>query len=434
MRIVNSLLFVLLLFPAYAYANETDSLISNDINEFGFSPRTYLSLALDPGLTMRSGTEDIITIHNRIVQVEDRLIGTRWFSEKGFLGKTGGIVCRFAKYALIDLPVDYYSVVFAHEYLGHGARYRELGIDEVHYAFDLPPPYGEGGGEASASVSPGVINDHEILAIWMGGVEVHSILNKRLGLRWMAKREIQYREASLYFWSWQIMFSYIQNTNEDLTAIADGNDISAYVRLINRYAGHTDLDNLPMDVKDLKSRTMVNVANPFLLYSLFTIMKTYIWDGNNSNGFPTLNIKGVGYLPGLRTGLTPFGLEYHMDNYLRFENKVLLLNLRIGDQSFHKSWGSVGVIIQNAFGNERFSLDMSADVWSQPEIEIGADPVDSKGGGLGAAFSLRGYYDFTDSQVPISAVVELGYKSPGFVQGYVLDSSPIIRLGIAFRD
>lgn len=428
------MLLVLILCSAYTYADETGSSTSNNTSESGFSPRTYLALAFDPGLTMRSGAEDIITIHNGIVQVEDRFIGTRWFSEKRFLGKTGGMVCRAVKHAFVDLPVDYYSVVFAHEYLGHGARYRELGIDKVHYAFDLPPPYGEGGGEASASVGPGVINDHEILAIWIGGVEVQSILNKRLSLRWMAKREIQYREASVYFRSWQIMFNYIQGTTEDLAKNEPDNDPRAYVRIINRHEGYTDFDNLPMDVKDLKSRTMINLANPFLFYSLFTIVKTYLWDARNSNEFPTLNIKGVGYLPSLRTGLTPFGLEYHLENYLRFQSKVMLLDLRIGDQAFHKSWGGVGVLIQNIYGNERFSLDMNLGVWSQPEIEIGADPIDSKGGGLGGAFSLRGYYDFTDSQYPISAVVELGYKSPGFLEGYVLDASPTIMVGIGLRN
>lgn len=434
MKILNSFLLFLILFSAYTYANETDSLTSNNINEFGFSPRTYLTLVFDPGLTMRSGAENVITIQNGLARTEDRLIGTRWFSEKGFVSKTGGIVFRFAKYALIDLPVDWYSVVFAHEYLGHGARYRELDIKKIHYAFDMPPPYGRGGGEASANIGPGVINDHELLAIWIGGVEVHSILNKRLSLRWMAKREIQYRESFVYFWAWQIMFSYIQETDEDLAAIVDDNDISAYVRIINRHNGYTDYDNLPMDVKDLKSSTMIDVANPFLFYTLFTMMKTYLWDGNNSTGFPMLNIKGVGYLPSLRTGLTPFGLEYHLENYLRFKNKVSLIDLRIGDRTFHKSWGGVGLLIQNMYGNERFSLDMNLDVWSQPEIEIGGDPVTSKGGRLGGAFSFRGYYDFAGSQYPISAIVELGYKYPGFLEGYVLDASPIIMVGIGFRN
>lgn len=434
MKATDLTLLFLLLFSICAYAGEQDSLNSKRTAEFDFSPRSYLSLSFDPELSMRSGSENIVGIHNGLVWAEDRLVGTRWFSEKGFLGKTGGVIFRYAKYAFVDLPMSHFLVVLAHEYFGHGARYRELNIENVHYRVDMPPPYGKGGGEASASIGPGVINEHELLAILVGGVEVHSILSKRLSLRWIARRKIQYQEAVLYFWAWEIMFRYIQKTDENLATTVDDNDISVYVRRINRLNGYTDLDNLPMDVKDLKSRTMIDVANPFLLYTVFTWAKTYLWDGNNSTGFPMLNIGGVGYIPSLRTGLTPFGLEYHLENYLRFENKVSLIDLRIGDQTFHNSWGGVGLLIQNMYENERFSLDMNLDVWSQPEIEIGGNPVTSKGGGFGGAFSLRGYYDFASSQYPISAMVELGYKSPGFLEGYVLDASPIIMVGIGLRN
>lgn len=55
---------------------------------------------------MRIGAENISSIHNGLTRAEDRLISTRWFSEKGFLAKTGGMVCRFAKHALLDLSAD----------------------------------------------------------------------------------------------------------------------------------------------------------------------------------------------------------------------------------------------------------------------------------------------------------------------------------------
>ncbi len=72
------------------------------------------------------------------------------------------------------------------------------------------------------------------------------------------------------------MFKYIQGTNEDLSVPVNDNDLSAYVKLINRHEGHTDYDNLPMDVKDLKSSTMIDVANPFVFYAAFTMVKTYL--------------------------------------------------------------------------------------------------------------------------------------------------------------
>jgi len=204
--------------------------------------------------------------------------------------------------------------------------------------------------------------------------------------------------------------------------------------LINSHAGYSDVNNLLMNPEDLKNRNMINLANPFLFYALYTQLKTYIWDGNLSSKLPMFRIKGIDYLPSFRMGLAPFGPEYHLENYFRAKNSVFLIDLRIGDNTFYKSWGGVGLFAQNLYENKRFSLDAKLDIWKQPEIEIGGvDSIALKGVGLGGAFSIRGYYDFTSSQYPVSAILELGYKTPGFLEGYALDSSPIIMFGIGTR-
>lgn len=437
MKFLEFCLVLLVLLLVCANAGEIDDVESPTLasmDESHFSPCAYMPIVYDPGLTMRSGAEIVLTLHGGLSWAEDRLLKTRWFSEKELLGKTGGILYRFAKYALIDVPVDYFTPVFAHEYFGHGARYREFGIENVHYGFDWPPPYGPDGGEATASIGPGIISEQELIAILAGGIEVHStIMNQIWNLRWTAKREITYREASAFFWSWKIMFQYVQDTEDALATVVDDNDISVYVRLLNEHAGYTNPDSLLMDIKYLKTRTLISLANPYLYYSLYAMLKTYLWDGNISTGFPMLNIGGIEYLPSFRIGWAPFGLEYHMENFMRVKSRVFLVDLRIGDQTFYQSWGGVGLLVKNFYETNRFSFDVRLDVWKQPEIEIG-DPATLKGGGFGGGFSLRSYYNLEGSQSPIAAVIELGYKSPGFIEGYVLDSSPIIMFGLAVRN
>ena len=431
------ILVVLVLLPANATAEESNGSelpLSIGIDEYSLSSRSYMSLVYDPGLTMRSGAENLLAIHGGLAWAEDRFVKTRWFSENTFLGKGGGIIGRSAKYILIDVPVDYFLAVFAHEYFGHGARYREFGIENVHYGFDWPPPYGPDGGEATAHIGPGIISMQELTAILAGGIEAHStVMNQLLSLRWTAKREITYREASAFYWSWQIMFNYIISTRDALATVVDRNDISVYVRLLNEHAGYTDPDSLLMDIEYLKNRTLISVANPYLFYSVYAIVKTYLWDGSISTGFPMLNIGGIEYRPSFRVTWAPFGLEYHMENFIKVKSRVFLVDLRIGDQTFYQSWGGVGFLVKNLYETNRFSFDVRLDVWKQPEIEIG-DPRIYKGGGLGGGFSVRSHYHLEGSQSPIAAVIELGYKSPGFVEGYVLDSSPIIMFGIAIRN
>jgi hypothetical protein len=395
--------------------------------------RTYFPLLFDPGLTMRTGAENIITFQTAIAFSEDRLIGTRWFRESNGVNKIGGVSGRFAKYAIIDLPVDYFSIVLAHEYFGHGARYRELDMDDIHYGFDWPPPYGKGGGEATNYKSV-FISTHEILSIWESGIEVQALINREIGMRWMATNEMNYREASQYFWSFQILFSYIQDTNEDLADGTNDNDPRAYTRIINAHAGYTDVHNLKMSVKDLKSKMMLNAANPFIIYSMYSIIKTYLWDGNSTTAVPALRFGNLSYLPALRAGLTPFGIQYHLDNYLRFKEMVALVDICYGDRTFFDSWGGVGVNIRNIYQTSNFTFDLNANIWKQAELQFGLNPTVSKGGGIGGAFSVRGYYDFRSSKIPLAVIMEVGYKTTGFLEGYNLDSSPILFIGLALRN
>lgn len=426
-----------ILLSAYAAAEETgktEASVLMNADVYQSIPRSYMSLVHDPGLTMRSGAENLLTLHGGLTWAEDKFVGTQWFSEQEFLGKSAGILFRFAKYALVDVPVDYFLPVLSHEFFGHGARYREFGVEDVYYGFDWPPPYGYGGGEATASIGPGIISMQELTAILAGGIEAQStIMNQALSMRWTVKKEMTYREASTFFWSWDIMFEYVQGTEDALSAVVDDNDISVYVMLLNQHAGYENPDSLLMDIKYLKDRTYLSLVNPYLYYSLYAMVKTYLWDGEISTSVPMLNIGGIQYLPAFRVVWAPFGLEYNMDNYLRVNKRAVWLNFRIGDETFYESWYGAGVLVKNFFGTNRFSFDVRLDFWKQPEIELG-DPRVYKGGGFGGGFSLRSYYHFTGPQDPIAAVVELGYKSPGFLEGYVLDSSPILMLGIAINN
>lgn len=84
-------------------------------NQTNSTVNTYFPVIIDPGMTMRIGAENTVSILNGLAAAEDHFIKTKWFAEHSVAGKTGGIAGRLAKYALIDLPADYFSV-------GTGAR------------------------------------------------------------------------------------------------------------------------------------------------------------------------------------------------------------------------------------------------------------------------------------------------------------------------
>jgi len=143
-----------------------------------------------------------------------------------------------------------------------------------------------------------------------------------------------------------------------------------------------------------------------------------------------MHFRDVHYLPVLRAGLTPFGVEYHLDNYLRHKKNVTCIEIRYGDRTFYNSWGGAGILVEKIYHNESLSLDLNINVWNQPGLKLGKDQTDLIGTGPGGAFSVRGFFDIRKPGLSSSLVLELGYKSTGYLDGYELDVAPIIMAGI----
>ncbi len=381
---------------------------------------------------MRASADNLLTLHAGIAALDSRLIGSVWFDEGSIIGKAGGIAIRFAKLQYVDVPVEYFLTVVQHEFGGHGARYRELDIPGIHYAFDLPPPYGNGGGEATSSWSGQ--SPHETIAIWSGGVESHTFLQRGLALRWLDKRVVSYREALMYFISFQIAFEYILDAHENLLDGEADDDPRAFVRLLNvGYGTLTPSTRMRMTVADLKMATKIDLANPFLFYSLYLILYDHLWHGRDGAELPMLRLGSVDYLPLIRSGWTPFGVEYHLENYMRIGERATLIDLRLGDGSFHSGWGGVGVDVQRIFDDGHWRLDAGAKLWLQPSLMSGFNPTRSIGSGLGGAWSVRVYQDIHGLPVSLNLVGELGYKTAGYVEGYPMKATPLLMMGMAVR-
>ena len=124
-------------------------------------------LILSQDLPMLAGVETLVTLYQGLGIAEDKILRLRRSDEEAPAKKLASRAVRFAKLGLFDLPLAHLTVVTAHEHLGHGARYREFEVPGVHYRVDLPPPYGAGGGEASASIAPHSTADDPLLAIWL---------------------------------------------------------------------------------------------------------------------------------------------------------------------------------------------------------------------------------------------------------------------------
>ena len=438
-------IILLLTISRATLAGGVDSLSDDGSRGSPDSSQPYLTLAYDPNFLERAGTENILTVHYGIARVEDKFIGTRWFSESTPLGKIGGLLLRSAKTAYLDLPLDAFSYLLAHEYFGHGSRFRELTDSEVKCHLILP--IYETGPLWTYAVGSVPLSYQGVLAVREGGIEAQVLLNRDIALDWMTTGETHYRDASLYSFSFWNYFSSELRTPDDEPFNFIPDDPGGYIRELNRQAGFTDMNHLKMSVRSYHDRMALNILNPFFFYSAYCFVKTYLWDGDAVSMLPIVHIGSVRYLPSVKTAMTPFGLEYHLENYLRFANTTSLVDLRVGDRTFYTSWGGLGASFRNIASWDRLSADLNVDTWKQPKIMVSGTqviwslhsisylgtPGDWSGGGFGGAVSLRAYYNFADPDIPIAAMAELGYKSVGFLEGYSLDASPIVMVGIAYR-
>src|SRR5262249_30598713 len=150
----------------------------------------------DRDMTPASGTSDLLALQHALIFVEDRFLPAQ-FDETTSLRRTVGIAYRFGKWFALDLPQDHFLMVVAHEVFGHGARLREIGATDIHYHFDMPIPYGPGGGSTAFNGDLSATRA-DVLAIDTAGIEAQNVTADWIGRQAFARGALTYRESWTY--------------------------------------------------------------------------------------------------------------------------------------------------------------------------------------------------------------------------------------------
>lgn len=395
----------------------------------------YSGFFFDSNQSMRSGAENIFSLHQSIYKIGDVLLGNKGKVSKNQTQNFGKRAIRFSRFIFVDMPISFSLIVRNHEYYGHASRYREFDLGKVKYHYNAPPPYGEGGGYANVSGYSKPLSDQDKIVIWQGGWEAHDMLTRRISLEWVMNGQSNYHESALYLWTWQDRFQYVQWENDQLPQDITGSmfDPEGYVWFLNRHAGYDDPDNLKFNLKDLRTSGLVGLADPFVWYSLYSQFVGYIYNGKKVMKLPFINLGKIQYIPSMRTSFTPFGPQYHIENYIKWKSGISLIDLQVGDDVFYSNWWGVGITLQGLVLRESIPLNIYVNFWDQPAFHTGDAIGPALSEGFGAAVSLRGHYSIKNNPYSILLMAELGYKSAGFIQGYPLDSSAIIMLGVGIE-
>ena len=452
-------LIILLLIVGYIYADvqlikdgkevffrKSTKFSINDDSDTSFQlinanqPKTFL---FDKNFSCLSSSYNIISLHQFLVYQQNKLLKPKLFHERSLPRKTFGILYRISKGILIDMLIDEYLMLVQHEVFGHGDKFREFNL--INHTYEMNPfwPYGDGSGWASSDYPKGrEMSYHEEMAISFNGSQSNKILSKTLLNGILQSQNISYRQALLYTLTNSDLIHYVYSTEKPTNINSDdGNDILNYLFMLNKYEYNKKYreeiesnaeyllftDDFGLTLSKLKKVFLLDLLNPIQLYSIWTIGKIHILEGKSNSSIPMFNLLQYRYLPQLNLGFTPFGLEYILNNYFCYNDKVLNMYVRYGEPTFYSFWGG-GINTYNYFKTKYYYLDIKIDIWNQPSLLLYDDEIEKTSSGIGGEIILKLSKKIITSNLQL--YTEIGYKNDGFIEGEILRNGMLFKIGL----
>ncbi len=380
-----------------------------------------ITAVVDDHVTIAAGTMDVLAAQRAAASLEDRWIPVR-FTEDSTFTRLAGVAYRIGKWFALDLPQDVFFMDVAHEVFGHGSRLRELGVSDVGYGFDAPPPYGDGDAVTSFSGSLAGATRADLVSIDTAGVEAQNVLADHIATHALIDRSWTYRDAWLYLQSRVSGLLYIEGVSADS---GPGNDVADFINDFN--AGCEPPACTPLTTTTLKQRAWLMLADPVLASAAYGFAIAYIGRGERRASLPMIPITGSArYLPTAGFAMTPYGSEWWTDQNFVTTDRLARVRLRFGDAGATHPFG-IGLDLTRAIRRDRFDAGVVAHVWRQPPLDAPPTSTRLNTGAFGAATINVPLGARATSRNSVTA--NIGYKSAGFVAGEPLRAGVVARIG-----
>ncbi len=378
---------------------------------------------VDRPMTIAAGTTDLLSIQRTLSAIEDRVLPPTRFRETTAPRRALGVGYRLAKFLAVDLPQDHFVMVVAHEVFGHGARLREFGAPAIGYAFDAPIPYGGGGASTRFHPPAGLARADEV-SIATAGIEAQNVLAAAIGGEALARGVLHHREAWLYVESRLAGLRYIRSVSP---RSREGHDVAAFLRAIND--GCEPPACRPLEPGTLKRQALFMLADPLLASAAYGVAVAYLVQGRARVRAPMIPLpRGARYLPALDVQMTPHGTEWWTVHYVLAAGRLTRIVTRVGDTRRGRTWAA-GVTASEAMRRGRVSATVAAAFWRQPPLDPSPSSPRLRTGGLAAVTVRAPLGRASLGGRPLGVLVQVGWKSDGYVPGEPLRGGPILRIG-----
>jgi hypothetical protein len=396
------------------------------------SPPPY-SVVFDSYMTPVAGAEGLLTAQYLLASAEDRWLPRRIGSERSRAGFALGLLYRSGKFLALDVPQDHFFLVVAHEVLGHGTRFRELGDGSIRYGFDAPIPYGDGEAftrfDGLFPVSP-LAN----LTVSAAGIEAQHSLADAITDRAVDRGRIHYREAWLYFESRMAAVSYMLSASP---ISSRGHDVADYLETFEEAC---TAPCRPLTRNHVQRRSLLALSDPLLYYSMYGFAVSYIGNGRVNGPMPLIPVGGgIRILPSVGYALAPYGGEWTLRTAFQQEQRaasekprITGVMVRVGNTGASRTWGVSGRA-RDVLRVRTLRVGLSVDVWRQPHVLADGTSDEQQFGGGAVGSVVVPLPRWLRTRWSDGIHVAAGYKSQGYVPGEQLSGGAVLRAGIALR-
>ncbi len=314
-----------------------------------------------------------------------------------------------------------------HECMGHGYRGREFDarIDGYKISFTL--------GISRVDLHYEDMTYYEKLITHMGGCESSTVLAREA-----------FRQSLLndYFYHYYYFSFNMKLIDEPLYILiatpkvdshewnvytGGGWDIRDYIKLFAAKSNESEKEIY----KSAQKGAYWSLADPSLLISLFNYTYYYIIQGKSQVKSPMIKINAISFLPFTDFHLSPYGFEYYIGNYFKYNKTLYETYYRWSNGNIDgKSFG-FGLTISNFIKYKNLRIDAGFDLWKQNFnlLYYNKDDIRYQQGIFSGKVLLKTHYQLNNT---LSLWTQLSYKGIGFLLGYPIQKGFNAKIGMGF--
>jgi len=383
--------------------------------------QSRFNLVYEPQLGQHFAAENFNTGFHLLDYADSLLVPKKIIKTDNNFAKVINPIFRFSKLFVGNYLITDYAMTMSHERFGHGYRMLEAGgyINEIVY--NPPPPFSNEFSYISY-VQPPWFTDQQRIMTLLGGSETNLVFSDVMRKNILLDERFNYNFSLAYLYGSNDMAGYtafVSNPN---------GDPKRYLEKINNLYGPV--------LTGEKMRTYSLIAmltDPLNFYAFKSVFYDYIIKGRHSSKIGMIKLSNrLKYLPRFRFEYTPYGPELVYQNYFKLNSKLMLFSFSHSDPNLPNSWRVVANIWNLKLSNQ-ISLNLSGQMWGQPNIEFYQNDKLIASEGFGGQFISTFNYDISKEKNLFGFTLQAGYKSTGYAIGEQLNKGLIIRGGLTFK-